>query len=80
MESFIYARVDVFLCAYLGAPLCDKVCGLVVKVSVVLYFYGVVWCEYCVNRGRVGVPYVCGSSFPDRTSFLADMRGDGLIC
>ena len=49
MESFIYARVDLFLCEYLGAPLFDKVCGLVVKVSVVLYFYDVVWCEYCVS-------------------------------
>jgi hypothetical protein len=30
LESFSYARVDLFLCEYLGAPLCDKVCGLVV--------------------------------------------------
>ena len=30
LESFIGARVDLFLYEYLGAPLCDQVGGLVV--------------------------------------------------
>ncbi len=42
LESLFCARVDLFLCEYLGTPLCDNVCGLVVYVSVVLYFYDVV--------------------------------------
>ena len=80
LESFIRACVDLFLCEHLGAPLCDKVCGLVVYVSVVLYFYDVVWCEYCVARGHVGVPGVCGPSFPGRSSVHADVGGYGFVC
>ena len=30
LESFFCARDDLFLCEYLGTPLCDKVCGLVI--------------------------------------------------
>jgi hypothetical protein len=30
LESIFYARVDLYLSEYLGAPLCDQVCGLVV--------------------------------------------------
>ncbi len=30
LESFIGARADLFLCEYLGAPLCDPVGDLVV--------------------------------------------------
>ncbi len=38
LESFLGARVNLFLIEYLGTPLCDKVCGLVIKVYMVLYF------------------------------------------
>ena len=30
LESFFGVRVDLFLCEYLGAPLRDEVCGLVI--------------------------------------------------
>ena len=30
LESFFGAIVDLFLCEYLGAPLLDEVCGLVI--------------------------------------------------
>jgi hypothetical protein len=30
LESFFRARVNLFLCEYVGALLCDKVCGLVI--------------------------------------------------
>ena len=32
LESFFGARVYLFLCEYLGAPLRDKVCGLDLSV------------------------------------------------
>jgi hypothetical protein len=38
LESFLCARVNLFLLEYLGTPLCDRVYGLVIKVSMVLYF------------------------------------------
>ncbi len=38
LESFFGARVDLFLCEYLGAPLRYQVCGLVV-----LGVYGLVF-------------------------------------
>ena len=80
LESFLCARVDFFLCEYLGAPLCDKLCGLIVHVFVVLYFYDVVWCDYFVARGHVDVPSVCGPSFHGRSSVHADVGGDGFVC
>ena len=49
-------------------------------MSVVLYFYDVVWCEYCVARGNVGVPGVCGPSFLGHSSVHADVGGDGFVC
>ena len=73
LESFIGARANLFLCEYLGAPLCDKVCGQVAYVFVVLYFYDVMWGEYCVARGHVGGPCVCGPLFPGRSFFQANV-------
>jgi len=78
-ESFFCARVYLFLCEYLGTPLCDKVCSLVILVSVVLYFYNVVWGVYCVARGYVGVLCVRGSMFLGRSSFQTNVRGDRLL-
>ena len=37
-ESFFNAAVYLFLGEYFWAKLCDHVCGLVVEISVVLYF------------------------------------------
>ncbi len=80
LESFFYVRVNLFLCEYLGTPLCDKVYGMVILLSLVLYFYNVIWDVYCVARGHVCVPCVCSPLFLGRSSFHVNMRGDGFVC
>ena len=59
LESFLGARVDLLLCKYLKTPLCEKVRGLVIKVSMTLYFKNVIWGVYCIARCHVGVRVAC---------------------
>ena len=58
LESFLGKRDDLSLCEYLGTPLCGKVCGLGIHVSMVLDFKYVVWGVYCVTRHHIGVRFV----------------------
>ncbi len=67
LESFIDACVDLFLCEYLGAPLFDKVCCLVIEASMVLDFKYAVYI-YCFTRSHIGVSFVCGFLLFDRAS------------
>jgi hypothetical protein len=61
-ESVSCASVYLFLCKYLRAPLGDKIYGLVVEMSVSLYFEDVVCCGYGFAGHHVCVLLVCRSS------------------
>ena len=46
----------------------------------VLYFYDDIWGVYFVTWGHACVPCVCIPLFLGRSSFQANVRGDGLVC
>ena len=49
-------------------------------MSVVLYFYNVIWGVDWVARGHVCVPCVCSPLFLGRFSIRDNVSCDGLVC
>jgi len=78
-ESFFYAIVYLFFGEYFRAPLGDQVCGLVVEMSVVLYFYNVVWCVDGFIECHVCVFLVCHSASFRGASPHVRVGGDCIV-